>query len=198
MQTLVLSPRRIARFSLVIAAIAMLGGCFMHKPQYIIPLQGNADEQFYYATVQHRKFSAAPGKQKLNPRAQGEPSMTERQQRLGEIALAAYRKVIDEFPNEKLHVNRAYLGIARIKDEMTQNKEALEIYLDLIEQVPNDDVIQVHSLFYAARILDQQRKYELANEYYRRLIDRYQNTDNPDFAKFVVLAAREYETPERR
>ncbi|MFW5870490.1 MAG: tetratricopeptide repeat protein [Candidatus Sumerlaeota bacterium] len=198
MQTHFVRPKRIANIIMILSAIALFSGCFWQKPKYIIPLQDNADEQFYYATRQHRKFTAAPGKQKLNPRAEGEPSMTERQQRLGDIALAAYRKVIEEFPDETLHVNRAYLGIARVKDEMANNKQALEIYRDLIEQVPNDDVVQVHSLFYAARILDQQKKYEQADEYYRRLIDRYQNTENPQFAKLVMMAAQEYEKVGRR
>jgi len=172
-------------------ALTMLVAC---GPKYIIPEQNNADEQLSYAVMRHLRFEKVPKRS----RRPGEPvdkelSPSESQLRAGEIALAAYQKVVDAFPNEKLHVNRATLGLARVNDALKRNEKALAIYEDLIEQVPSDDTIQIQSLFHAAKILDQQKRYERANRYYRQIIDRFKTTENPEFKKLVLLAQREYQ-----
>jgi len=177
---------------IVTFALTMLTAC---QKRYIIPEQNNADEQLAYAVMRHLRFEKIPKRRRLP----GEPvdkelSPSDSQLRAGEIALAAYQKVIDAFPNEKLHVNRATLGLARVNDDLKRNEEALEIYEELIEQVPSDDTIQIQSLFYAARILDQQKKYDRANAYYRQVIDRFKSSKNPEFIKLVILAKREYQS----
>jgi tetratricopeptide (TPR) repeat protein len=182
-----LGIRRLSRPTFCLAlvlAVALLAAC--REPRYVIPVQKTAEEQYSFAVEQDNIYRM--------------PINKDRQWPMSERAMAAYRKVIEEFPENERLVNHSNLGIAMILDRrgdafdrLRDKRGALKIYKRLLETCPDDDPIQINSLFGLAAIYDKMEKYETAKEYYRQLLDRFGEGKNPDFERIVAISRLRYQ-----
>ena len=165
------------RFARRAAGLALLAFLVVAcRTRYDIPALDDVKEQYRYARTQDTQY-----RQPLNA-GQGEE--------LSKIAIAAWQKVVDEFPNETLSTSRARLNIALIHEDRGRNRDALRIYENLIETCPDDDIIQATAMFRAAGLYDQQNEGEKAKEYYRLIIARFESRTAQPFADLVAGSKR--------
>ncbi|HUT24598.1 MAG TPA: tetratricopeptide repeat protein [Sumerlaeia bacterium] len=168
----------------LLATLPLLAAC--REPRYIIPAQKTAEEQYSFAVREDNVYRL--------------PINKDRQWPMSERAMAAYRKVIEEFPENERLVSHSQLGIAMILDRrgdtldrLRDERRALKMYKRLLETCPDDDPIQINSLFGTAAIYDKLGKYERAKECYRQILDRFGEGKNPDFDGIVATSRRRYQ-----
>lgn len=143
---------------------------------YDIPQHATALKQLDYAVRQHL-ISRSP----LNQDPEDEHA---------DIAIAAYQKVIDAFPESKIECGRAKLGIATIYDGKDKYRKALPILEELIKDYPDDDQIQVDARFQAARIHDINKNFDQAKKHYSFIVNNYSDSRNAHFRKVVGVSQR--------
>lgn len=174
--------RHAARFVLgcfVLIAIALAGTGCRHQPKIDIPQMDKVDEQFVYAMQQLKEYQRTPAKA---------PNHKER----ADVTIASFQKVIDAFPDERLQVGRARLGIAMIRNQEGDYHRALDILNDLIENHTDDEVVQVNGMFEAAGILDRLGRFDEAKTYYRKIADGYAASQDPSFAEMAYRSRMLY------
>ena len=165
------------RFARRVAGLAVLAFLVLAcRTRYDIPSLDNVKDQYRYARQQDTQY-----RQPLNAGQSDE---------LSKIAIAAWQKVIDDFPNEIPSVSRARLNTALIHEDWGRSREALRIYEDLIEKCPDDDIIQATAMFRAAGLYDQNLEGEKAKEYYRLIIARFESRTAKPFTDLVVGSKR--------
>lgn len=162
---------RLSRTILVVVGSLLILSAGCRRNRYDVPVRDNAKSQFLYALKLDEEYRS--------------PLFKSSTKEAGRIAVAAYRQVIDSFPNETAYVNRARFGIALIDDLEGRERKALRVYEKLLEDCPNDDVIQINALFSAARIHDVRKNFEKSKKYYRTIVERYSKNPNPEFQSKV-------------
>ncbi len=140
-------------------------------PKYEIPMQDSVKEQWDFAMELHKRFN--------------DPLHRKDRETNGEKTLAAYRKVVDAWPEATEYVNRSRLASALVTDGLGKRAEALALYEKLRQEVPDDDKVVVNCLFNSAQIYDEQKKYDKAQEYYREIIRDFKEKKDPYFQNFV-------------
>jgi tetratricopeptide (TPR) repeat protein len=172
-----LRPTAHAFTAALIAALLLLAGC--SKNRFEITRHETVTDQFEFAQEQHQVYWRSSER------------MTD-QKRLADIAIAAYQKVIDVFPDETTYANRSRLGIARVEDEEGHDHKALATYETLIAECPDDDVVQINAMYYAGKLLDERKEFEAAKDYYRTVVDRYSENTDKTFQQLVRASRMQY------
>lgn len=180
-----LSPRRSVRpalwSALLLALVILSSGChwFHHRAKIDIPQMDTVNEQFKYAMKQQEELGKVPAQ------------MSKHKEQAA-VTIAAFQKVVDAFPDERLQVGRSKLGIAMVRLEEGDTQRALGIFEDLIKNNADDEVGTVLAMYNAAGILDHMGRFEEAKTYYRKIFDGYTGSADPTLAKLADLSRLYY------
>jgi tetratricopeptide (TPR) repeat protein len=145
----------------------------------VVPHQETAKAQFVYAQKLEMRFHS--------------PLQSKHREENSAEALAAYRKVMDDFPDDETFVNRSWLQTAIVYEKLNRTRKALRIYERLIRKVPDDPTVQAEAIYGAALIYDKLKKYEKALAYYDRIITNYKDSKDPAIQGVVKDAKRRYQ-----
>ncbi|MBN1866197.1 tetratricopeptide repeat protein [Candidatus Sumerlaeota bacterium] len=171
---------RSMRWGVVAVVLSGLAaGCSRSNASFVIPRQSTAQAQFLYAEELGKRFYAS-----LNPR---------HRVFLGEQALTAYRKVIDEFPDDKTFVNRSWLASAMIYEKEGQLRKALRIHKRLVRDAAEDATVHASALYGAALVYDALGKPEKALSYYDQVVSRYGESEDPVLSGIAKRARWRYQ-----
>jgi tetratricopeptide (TPR) repeat protein len=156
-------------YGLVLAGLVPALAC--HRNPYVIPLQPSAQAQFNYARALEKPYRSP-----LRARSRKDDYAR---------ALAAYRAVLEKFPEDRLWPPRARLRIALMQESEGEKSVALRTYENLIKEYPNADDIQAAALYGAALIYDERKEFEKAQAYYDAILKRFGNPKNTLYARYV-------------
>jgi tetratricopeptide (TPR) repeat protein len=163
---------------LVALALPAAGcGHWFHRQTKIdIPQMDTVNTQFKFAYDQQATLASIP------------VQMGAKHKNQAAVTIAAFQKVVDAFPDERLQVGRARLGIAMVRMGEGDNRRALDTYEDLIKNDSDDEVVKVNAMFDAAGILDRTGRFDEAKAYYRKIVDGYTESPDPSYAKMADLS----------
>ncbi len=163
-------------------SLAILLSCSGNS--YTIPKQDSAAKQLARAVRAEQNYLSPIQKAKRKERA--------------ERAIAAYQKVLDEYPEETQIVQRAELRIAIIHQRQGRLRKAMKILKRLLVEAADDPRVQIYSLLGIAQIHDVRREYAEAQEYYGKIVERYGKHTTRDFQNVVRESRRLYQQIRRR
>jgi len=174
---------------LLSADLLVMAAC--SRNPYIIPQQTTARAQFEYALRLESAYLSPLRKE----------SRVEDWGR----AVAAFEKVMRDFPDDKYLVPRARLRLAMIQEkeavlgkEPSQSRKALRTYETLIREYPNEDDIQINALYGAGMICDRLQKYEKAKHYYLDIMERYGDRKEGNYPDIVRRARFLYQRVQKK
>ena len=124
--------------------------------------------------------------------AQGILVEGERQDQAILEAEAAFRLVIERFPNDDRFTPESELMLGETALLKRDFPLAVERYQEALDHYPNNHRVQTLGLFRLGESLDSIRKYRKAKEAYKLLIDRYEDDENPSIQRLVDRAREKY------
>lgn len=147
-----------------------------------IPVQETARDQFQVARQQQR-----------NAEGVFEDRLRERELR---VAIMAYQRVVDLFPNDEEWTPLAALLIGDLQRQIGENQDAIAQYQRVLEAYPEDIPARFTALFGMGRALDDLRRPQEAELYYRMLIEESSLTgiDDEAIREMVAIARRRVRT----
>ncbi len=147
-------------FSILFLAPACwaVSGCAGGKKIYI-PEQANAQSQYKYAMEFRRMCMLTPSE---NRAMEQYPAV-----------IASYEKVLELYPDDKVHTPLAYLDLGDLHFALKDYKQALRYYDRAIDRYPDMDHIQAYAKLNRGISLESQGDIRRAREMYKECIDLY-------------------------
>ncbi len=157
----------------------LLSGCMpWGGEKYLIPEKPNAKEQYDYAYQLSLQASRVPT-------ADREP--------LYDQVIAAYRMVIDRFPDDRLHTPVALLDIGDKYAALKDYKTAMKYYTRAARNYPDNDRVQVYALVRQGQVYDLTDRGAKARDIYKQVIDRYAGRSDVTVRQWVQKARDAYD-----
>lgn len=167
----------------LLASVAVLVSC-SSPGAYVIPRQPTAVGQYRYGVQMEQAYLS--------------PLRREKKDEDYRRAVAAFRKVLKDFPDAKEITPLAELHLAFLKDKEGNKRQALKDYERLLKAYPDNDEIQVNSMYGAASIYEKFKQFEKAKVYYKQIIDRYQKRTDGSYPGIVQRARYRYAMPNKK
>lgn len=159
---------------LLLMTLTLSSCASLFGPRHAVPEEATAREQM---RVAERQLEAA--------RTTFDPDM--RQEEL-EKAVAAFRAVVERFPNDSNFTPLAHYYWAMLSQEKGNSRRAERLYREVLRRYPNDDVVNASALFGLAETYEQLGRGRDSQETYRELVEVYANSDDPIIQDLVQIA----------
>ncbi|MCC5876947.1 MAG: tetratricopeptide repeat protein [Candidatus Sumerlaeia bacterium] len=143
-------------------------------PKHAVPEEATARDQMRIA---ERQLEAT--------RTTFDPDMREEEL---EKAVAAFRAVVERFPNDSNFTPLAHYYWALLTQQQGRYRSAERLYREVLRRYPNDDVVNASSLFGLAETYEQLGRGRDSQETYRELVEVYANSDDPVIQDLVQIA----------
>lgn len=157
----------------------ILAGCSRLGEGVVIPRQETAEAQFLFANDIYQRYQS--------------PLPPAKRRELANEAVAAFRMVIEEFPQAENLVARSKLGIALILKRQGKTRKARESLKELVENYPDNDYVQVYGLYELASLYDDQGRHQDAKDLYREVVRRFGQSSNEQYRKIAAWAQLKYQ-----
>ncbi len=165
-----------------ISIVAMEGCSILKSPgegEYIIPDKETPKEQYAFAYDSSR--TAFKGFDKET-----------RIRRANEIA-AAFKKVIEKYPEDTEYTPAAYINLGDTYLEIDNYSKAIKYFKKAVEKYPGQEDIQIFGHYGLGVCYDQIGKYEEAKKEYKYCIDKFGDDPRDTFQKIVKKAQFRYD-----
>jgi len=161
--------------ALIVIMTMTLSSCAsLFGPKHFVPEEASAREQMRVAE-----------RQLENARTTFDPEL-----RIVELekGVAAFRAVVERFPNDRQFTPLAHYYWALLTQQMEHHRRAERIYRDVLRLYPDDQVVNASALFGLGETYEQLGRGAQSSETYRELIEVYGNSDNSTIRDLVAIA----------
>jgi tetratricopeptide (TPR) repeat protein len=144
----------------------------------VVPDFQTAKEQYQYALALHNSMVPSVDKQR-------------RRIQLDRI-IQCYSKVVENFPDDRVHTPVAYVTIAEAYAELGQDTKAEMMYREAMQRWSDNDYIVARCMFDIATSLDKQKRFSESQQLYKEIMERFKDSQKPGVSDIVARAQGRY------
>ena len=161
-----------------VVAAAATTGCASGRG-YLIPDKETAAQQYLKA---------------VEERSQRQRLITKDLDRKFAPVIAAFRKVVDRFPDDETYTPLALIDIGDVyRKGLRKPGKAMKYYERVFENYPNSDFLQARSMIAMARCRLQMGANAKAQGQFKEIVDVFEGHPDPQIAQIVAEAKQQYD-----